>query len=260
MESESQPPGGQSPENQPSNTPQPTPPPYPLPPQGQQPYGQQPYGQHPYGQMPYGQQPYGQPGYPPPTYPQGGPYAPPRGRDNKTIAIILGACGCAGFLGLVILGAILLPVFSQARKKALDATCISHMKQQSLGILMYSMDYDERMPPANQWMDLAAPYIKRDEVFHCPVLVKENPTGFGYAFETRLSALPMERVESANMTPMIFDSTLLSGNATDSGSSLAISPVRHRNATGPCAYVSFADGHTTFVTAYPPFPPLLEKR
>jgi prepilin-type N-terminal cleavage/methylation domain-containing protein/prepilin-type processing-associated H-X9-DG protein len=48
---------------------------------------------------------------------------------------------------IAILAAILFPVFAQAREKARQATCQSNLKQIATAFLMYTQDYDERMPP-----------------------------------------------------------------------------------------------------------------
>jgi prepilin-type N-terminal cleavage/methylation domain-containing protein len=47
---------------------------------------------------------------------------------------------------IAILAAILFPVFAQAREKARQATCLSNIKQISLGAMMYTQDYDETYP------------------------------------------------------------------------------------------------------------------
>ncbi|MCC6728008.1 MAG: DUF1559 domain-containing protein [Chthonomonadales bacterium] len=46
---------------------------------------------------------------------------------------------------IAILAAILFPVFAQAREKARATSCLSNVKQVSLGVLMYVQDYDETM-------------------------------------------------------------------------------------------------------------------
>jgi prepilin-type N-terminal cleavage/methylation domain-containing protein/prepilin-type processing-associated H-X9-DG protein len=51
---------------------------------------------------------------------------------------------------IAILAAILFPVFSKAREKARQASCISNMKQLALATLMYVQDYDEEFP-ADKW-------------------------------------------------------------------------------------------------------------
>ncbi|MFA0731595.1 MAG: hypothetical protein LKKZDAJK_002642 [Candidatus Fervidibacter sp.] len=46
---------------------------------------------------------------------------------------------------IAILAAILFPVFSQAREKARQATCLSNLKQLASAVQMYSQDYDEQL-------------------------------------------------------------------------------------------------------------------
>ncbi len=71
---------------------------------------------------------------------------------------------------IAILAAILFPVFAQAREKARQTACLSNMKQQAMGVMMYSQDFDEMYPlgsylltgmvTAVTWQDLVEPYIK----------------------------------------------------------------------------------------------------
>src|SRR5437764_7763601 len=53
---------------------------------------------------------------------------------------------------IAILAAILFPVFAQARAKARQTTCLSNVRQISLGFMMYVQDYDETFPYWN-WGD-----------------------------------------------------------------------------------------------------------
>jgi len=90
---------------------------------------------------------------------------------------------------IAILAAILFPVFAQARAKARAITCVSNLKQLSLGLLMYAQDYDETFPqwhwdaayvagnswdgtPPNDgttlWWNAIYPYVKSVGVFQCP--------------------------------------------------------------------------------------------
>jgi prepilin-type N-terminal cleavage/methylation domain-containing protein/prepilin-type processing-associated H-X9-DG protein len=80
---------------------------------------------------------------------------------------------------IAILAAILFPVFAQAREKARQASCLSNMKQMSLGVLMYTQDYDEKFPKAqhldnynngwaNSWAVVTQPYVKNYGVYRCP--------------------------------------------------------------------------------------------
>jgi len=81
---------------------------------------------------------------------------------------------------IAILAAILFPVFAQAREKARTSSCLSNIKQQALGVTMYSQDYDD-VVPMSQWSSSAAfpndqmtwpqmiqPYIKNWTIMRCP--------------------------------------------------------------------------------------------
>jgi len=52
---------------------------------------------------------------------------------------------------IAILAAILFPVFSQAREKARQSSCLSNTKQIGLAFLMYTQDYDELFPLAGSY-------------------------------------------------------------------------------------------------------------
>ena len=62
---------------------------------------------------------------------------------------------------IAILAAILFPVFARAREKARSTTCLSNVKQISLGALMYINDYDETMPMGRY----AAPDVYSGQVY-----------------------------------------------------------------------------------------------
>lgn len=69
-----------------------------------------------------------------------------------------------------LLAAILFPVFGRARENARRTSCLSNLKQISLGLIQYTQDFDERFPmqPAADFWPGLAPYIKSDQVFRCP--------------------------------------------------------------------------------------------
>ena len=48
---------------------------------------------------------------------------------------------------IAILAAILFPVFAKAREKARQTSCLSNLKQITLGNQMYAQDYDEGQVP-----------------------------------------------------------------------------------------------------------------
>lgn len=102
---------------------------------------------------------------------------------------------------IAILAAILFPVFSKAREKARQTSCVSNVRQMGTAWMMYVQDYDESFPPNNspaapnsEWAlrpggafpckpcrpinkvtgqpydprVFAMPYVKNDQMFRCP--------------------------------------------------------------------------------------------
>src|SRR2546423_1395929 len=88
--------------------------------------------------------------------------------DRLAIAITI------GFAGMVF--AILHPIWAAAREVARPLSCLSNVKQISLGLQMYCQDADERFPRADAWGDGLQPYIKNTQIFRCPA----SPSTFGY--------------------------------------------------------------------------------
>ena len=52
---------------------------------------------------------------------------------------------------ILILAAILFPVFARARENARRTACISNMKQIGLAVGQYAQDFDELLPAPNGW-------------------------------------------------------------------------------------------------------------
>lgn len=78
---------------------------------------------------------------------------------------------------IAILAAILFPVFAQAREKARQVSCASNQRNLGHAMLMYTQDADEQLPLAAYstsgfafvtWHDLADPYVKNKQIWHCP--------------------------------------------------------------------------------------------
>jgi len=77
---------------------------------------------------------------------------------------------------IAILAAILFPVFSKAREKARQTSCLSNMKQIALAADMYTTDYDECYPisvytPGTvviTFYHALMPYMKNNQIFQCP--------------------------------------------------------------------------------------------
>ena len=66
---------------------------------------------------------------------------------------------------IAILAAILFPVFSQAREKARQASCLSNTRQMGLAYGLYVQDYDEVVPFGWCWPQYFRP--DRTDIPHC---------------------------------------------------------------------------------------------
>jgi prepilin-type N-terminal cleavage/methylation domain-containing protein/prepilin-type processing-associated H-X9-DG protein len=88
---------------------------------------------------------------------------------------------------IVILAALLFPVFAQARESARKTRCLNNLRQIATAVMMYAADYDERLPidltgvrdapaadPCSPWNpdrrieSQIWPYVRNTEVFACP--------------------------------------------------------------------------------------------
>ncbi len=78
---------------------------------------------------------------------------------------------------IAILAAILFPVFAQAREKARQTECLSNQRQMGMAAMLYTQDYDERVPLAAtapnpstflNWHDLLTPYTRNKQIWLCP--------------------------------------------------------------------------------------------
>lgn len=99
---------------------------------------------------------------------------------------------------LAIIAALLFPVFSRTREKARQVRCLSNLRQLGQAFVMYASDNDDLFPYAVDFADKAVPwiwngfpefqaqipfmptilnalgpYVKNDEIWHCP-----SDTGF----------------------------------------------------------------------------------
>ncbi len=73
---------------------------------------------------------------------------------------------------IAILAGILFPVFSRAKEAAKKTQCLSNSKQLSMGVILYSNDSDDVLPPTQNgdsvlWPDLLNPYVKSKQVRLC---------------------------------------------------------------------------------------------
>ena len=110
--------------------------------------------------------------------------------------------------------------------------CLSNFKLVDLGLVMYATDYDDRAPMRDGWMDLADPYVKNQQLYHCPEVHGEGL--YGYAMDSNVRSTLVK----PETTPFVYDSMNLGRSASDPFTSLP-NPGRH----GGRNVVGFVDGH-----------------
>ncbi|MCS6863168.1 MAG: DUF1559 domain-containing protein [Abditibacteriales bacterium] len=174
--------------------------------------------------------------------------AEPQKQSNTgvIIAVVVGSVLLLGLVMLAILGAILMPVFTQAREKARAASCQSNLKQIALAVMMYAQDYDDRYPLADKWAGELFPYTKNNSIFLCPsVRTRQMPPSgtpivTDYGYNTALSGVALEKVKSPNSTVLIFESN----GPSAGGAENVIQPGRHQRGNN----FAFVDGHVKWLS------------
>ncbi len=143
--------------------------------------------------------------------------SPPRYRSDRRhssgclIAAIAGGCLGLLLLSILVLAALLFPVFAKAREKARQASCMANVKHQSLAMLAYAADYDMHLPPATgddyrgfveQYADPQVTMTSGIGIWSCPTTVALPAS---YQFNVELSAMDAVAVTSPADGVMIFE-------------------------------------------------------
>ena len=134
------------------------------------------------------------------------------------------------------------PTPEQQRFNAMRLQDKSNLKQIGLALTQYAQDHDERFPNAAHWMDALSPYLKDKTVFYDPF--QPGAHRYGYALNHNCSGKSLTAFVYLAETVFVFDSTLGTRNASDTGQSLRI-------ITGPYESGSnyvFVDGHVKMVS------------
>ncbi|MEN6641830.1 MAG: DUF1559 domain-containing protein [Armatimonadia bacterium] len=170
---------------------------------------------------------------------------------------------------IAILAAILFPVFAKAREKARQSSCLSNVKQITLGMLQYAQDYDERLilaamywgaPPNDYWtwMYEMQPYVKNAQIFSCPSSVATGWNGSmnttqntGYGLFRLLSGAALGTIREPASVVLLADAGKLSNgnpyylcdwNVDQSDNGVPPNPLHNDGAN-----FGFCDGHAKWL-------------
>jgi hypothetical protein len=127
------------------------------------------------------------------------------------------AVGCAAvaiggiYLLSYILGGLLTPLKSIGQSVA----CQSNIYPVTRAFRLYADDYEDRFPPAENWMDRTAFYTGDERRFHCPAVSKPGETRFGYGMNSKMGGVVRDKLVNPDQIPLIFDSTNLKRSAHD---------------------------------------------
>ncbi|MGD8236967.1 MAG: DUF1559 domain-containing protein [Armatimonadota bacterium] len=188
-------------------------------------------------------------GFPPDTPPPSAP-PPPAGpppavppsperrghlQRNWPAYLIAGVVAVVVVIPIIVLAAILFPVFAKAKEKARQAACMSNIKQLGMACMMYATDNDGQLPTAvdaQGFHDAISPYVQNEGLFTCPSARDEQ----SYAFNPNLAGVNIEELPDAMNTPMLWEAGAQPGGlppvpGTTTG--------RHNGGDN----VAFADGH-----------------
>lgn len=167
-------------------------------------------------------------------------YTPPKKPSYLWLWIVVGAllvCGCGG---LLILPAILFPVFSETRLAAQRTNCLTNVRELGRATSMYAADYDDKLPEAANWSESIAKNVPRESAFNCPAL-RRSGGQYGYAVNSTIAGRPAASAGPADTTVWIFETARLEPNASGDPASEA-PPNRH----GRGRSESYLDTHVSF--------------
>jgi hypothetical protein len=141
--------------------------------------------------------------------------------------------GCLSCVAVVLVGAIVFPVFASSGRGPRNQ-CLSHLKQQYYGAVVYAADVDQHLPLGEGWMDVLYPYIKTEEQYDCPAAGR-----YGYAMNEKLAGQSLTKwsEDELNEIPLFFDSATI-GRSVTGPVSLAPDPPRH----GKNNFAAYAGG------------------
>jgi hypothetical protein len=173
---------------------------------------------------------------PPPSEIHGG--GPPKKSNLSWLWIAIGVvvvCGCGG---IGVLGSILAPAILRFRAVAsARGQCITNVRHLVAAQIMYSSDWDGRLPNESTWIDATKKYTQTETDFTCPTL-KKSGSSYGYAANAAESAIKYDGAKDPSSTILIYETADLKRNATGDPSKEEVT-----NRHGRGRIEGFLDGH-----------------
>jgi prepilin-type processing-associated H-X9-DG protein len=101
-------------------------------------------------------------------------------------------------------------------------SCLSNLKQVGLGFALYTNGYDDRLPPSAGWMDLLQPYMKNEQILHCPMLMPKEwkadddlkKFAYGYAMNRFLALADTKHLAEPEKMPLAYETVQLGRSAS----------------------------------------------
>ena len=119
--------------------------------------------------------------------------------------------------------------------------CLSNLKQLALAQMMYSEEWNGRLPPASDWVGALAPYVLNTDIFTCPADRRhQRQTSGGFETSYTMNELCDGQDSAAFNVPadtaLLFEGTALYGRGE-------VAAFRHPMARKDALNVGYVDGH-----------------
>jgi hypothetical protein len=157
-------------------------------------------------------------------------------------AWLVAKCLAGYVFGMLLLLGFFADAYFSARMAARSSTCREHLRQLSSAVMMYASAWDDTLPPAPHWGDLASGYLPADEArsaFQCP----SARSPFAYALNRSLGGVPLSRIEAPDTTVLLLEHDAASRNEVGGRNSL---PALPRHSTN---HVSLAGGSVRWISS-----------
>lgn len=145
--------------------------------------------------------------------------------------------GLAALASVLVLAAILFPVYAGSYRGGPKTACLSRVKQIMIGHMIYASDNGDRLPDAANWENAVEPFVKQR--YSCPEAPGKR---HGYAMLDALSEAKLTAIKTPSRVPVMIESVACIPNA-HGDLELAPKPGRHRGSN----VVGYADGHAKSV-------------